>query len=583
MLSKILVANRGEIAVRVMRTCRELGLPTVAIYSEPDRDAMHVRFADEAFPIGGRTAAESYLNMEAILDVLRRCGADGVHPGYGFLSEHPGFAQAVTDLGVTFIGPPPAAIELMGDKINARRVAAAAGVPTVPGSPESLVSPQDLIVFGDTYGWPVAVKAAFGGGGRGMKVIAAAAEAATAIQAAEREAVAYFARPELYVEKFLTWPRHVEMQVLADAHGNVVWLGERDCSVQRRHQKLVEETPAPDFPPDLRRAMGEASVRLARACSYVGVGTVEFLYQDGAFYFLEMNTRLQVEHPVTELVTGLDLVEWQLRVAAGEPLGFGQDDITTSGHAIEVRVNAEDPAGGRFLPSPGTTTSFDSPAGPGVRVDAGYVAGDTVSAFYDNLVAKVIVWAGDRATARRRMLRALGETRVGGVATTIPALKVILDHADFVAASHSTNWVGEHLDLSHVASPVELAPRPPHSGREPAPNTEWRSRRGVPSVTTWAPGGARTSLGAGGDHSSPPGAPLRRHSAGRIVAPMPGTVVRLLVKAGELVTADAAICVIEAMKMENIVLSGVAGTVTMVSVAAGDSLDSGALIAVVDA
>ena len=249
MLSKILVANRGEIAVRVMRTCRELGLPTVAIYSEPDRDAMHVRFADEAFPIGGRTAAESYLNMEAILDVLRRCGADGVHPGYGFLSEHPGFAQAVTDLGVTFIGPPPAAIELMGDKINARRVAAAAGVPTVPGSPESLVSPQDLIVFGDTYGWPVAVKAAFGGGGRGMKVIAAAAEAATAIQAAEREAVAYFARPELYVEKFLTWPRHVEMQVLADAHGNVVWLGERDCSVQRRHQKLVEETRRRTFPP----------------------------------------------------------------------------------------------------------------------------------------------------------------------------------------------------------------------------------------------------------------------------------------------------------------------------------------------
>jgi acetyl-CoA/propionyl-CoA carboxylase biotin carboxyl carrier protein len=580
-LRKILIANRGEIAVRVMRTCRELGLSTVAVYSEPDREAMHVRFADEAFPIGGRTAAESYLNIDAILDVLRRSGADGVHPGYGLLSEHPGFAQAVNGLGVIFIGPSSAAIEMMGDKISARRIAEAARVPTVPGRGEPLSSPRELIAFGDTHGWPVAVKAAFGGGGRGMKVAAAGAEAADAMESAEREAVAYFARPELYVEKFLTWPRHIEMQVLADTHGHVVWLGERDCSVQRRHQKLVEETPAPDFPDDVRRAMGEASVRLARACSYAGVGTVEFLYQDGAFYFLEMNTRLQVEHPVTELVTGLDLVEWQLRVAAGEPLGFGQGDIASSGHAIEVRVNAEDPAGGRFLPSPGTLTSFVPPAGPGVRVDAGYAAGDTVSVFYDNLVAKVIVWAGDRAAARRRMLRALGETRVSGVATTIPAHQVILEHADFAAARHSTNWVGERLDLPDQASPPEPAPGPARFAREPAPNAGWRSRRGVPSVTTWSAGAARASLGAPAGPPAPPGDPVRDLAADRIVAPMQGTIVRLLADVGDLVEADAGICVIEAMKMENVVRSGRTGTITQINVTTGDSLEPGALIAVI--
>jgi acetyl-CoA/propionyl-CoA carboxylase biotin carboxyl carrier protein len=583
-LRKILIANRGEIAVRVMRTCRELGLPTVAVYSEPDRDAMHVRFADEAFTLGGRTAAESYLNVDAILGALRRSGADAVHPGYGFLSEHPGFAQAVTGLGVTFIGPPPAAIEMMGDKISARRLAEAAGVPVVPGRAEPLSSPRELIAFGDAHGWPVVVKAAFGGGGRGMKVVAAAAGAAGAMESAEREAVAYFTRPELYVEKFLTWPRHIEMQVLADTHGHAVWLGERDCSVQRRHQKLVEETPAPDFPDDARRAMGEASVRLARACSYVGVGTVEFLYSGSAFYFLEMNTRLQVEHPVTELVTGLDLVEWQLRVAAGEPLDFGQGDVRARGHAIEVRVNAEDPAGGRFLPSPGTLTSFVLPAGPGVRVDAGYAAGDTVSVFYDNLVAKVIVWAGDRAAARRRMLRALGETRISGVATTIPAHLVILDHPDFAAARHSTNWVGERLELPdemsppEPVSPPEPAPGPARLGREPAPNAGWRSRRGVPSVTTWSAGAARAGPRA---PAGPPGDPVRDLAADRIVAPMQGTIVRLLADVGDLVEADAGICVIEAMKMENVVRSGRTGTVTQINVAAGDSLEPGALIALI--
>jgi acetyl-CoA/propionyl-CoA carboxylase biotin carboxyl carrier protein len=573
-LKKVLIANRGEIAVRVIRTCREMGIATVAVYSDLDRDALHVRLADEAYALGGQTAAESYLNTEAILRAITESGADAVHPGYGFFSENTDFARAITAMGVTFIGPPPEAIEVMGDKISSRIAAAEAGVQGVPGRNDTLSDPAQVIAFGEEFGWPVAIKAAYGGGGRGMKVVHSAEEAAAALESAMRESLSYFGRSECYVERYLTWPRHIEMQVLGDQHGNVLWLGERDCSAQRRHQKLVEESPAPNFPDDIRRAMGEAAVKVSRACGYYNAGTVEFLFQDGEFFFLEMNTRLQVEHPVTELVTGLDLVEWQLRVAAGETLTFGQEDVQRLGHAIEVRINAEDPAGGRFSPSPGTLATFRAPSGPGVRLDAGYEAGDTVSQYYDNLIAKLIVWGPDRDRARRRMLRAIEETSITGVATTLPADVIILSDDEFVAGTHSTKWVETNLDFSSIVSPTSVTTDSEGLVRREVV-AEIDGKRVsvalyVPEFEGPRPAAARPSRRAPVAASS---------GSGSVTIPMQGTIVKVAVEVGQSVAVGDAIVILEAMKMENTVVAARSGTVTSVSVAAGDSVNTGDVVA----
>ncbi|HVT41930.1 MAG TPA: acetyl-CoA carboxylase biotin carboxylase subunit [Acidimicrobiales bacterium] len=586
MLQKILIANRGEIAVRVIRTCREMGIGTVAVYSNLDRDAQHVRMADEAYALGGETAADSYLNTEAILNAIEQSGADGVHPGYGFFSENTDFARAITDRGVTFIGPPPEAIEVMGDKISSRLAAEKAGVAGVPGRSEALTSPDEVVAFGEEYGWPVAIKAAYGGGGRGMKVVQSAAEAAEAMESAAREAQAYFGRPEIYPERYLTWPRHVEMQVLADQHGHTLWLGERDCSAQRRHQKLVEESPAPDFPDDIRRAMGEAAVKVSEACGYYNAGTVEFLYQDGEFYFLEMNTRLQVEHPVTELVTGLDLVAWQIRIASGEALDFTQADVQRNGHAIEVRINAEDPSGGRFSPSPGTLTSFHQPSGPGVRLDGGYEPGDTVSQYYDNLIAKLVVWAPDREAARRRMLRAIGETTITGVATTLPAHEAILSHEDFAAATHSTKWVEERLDLSGLVADAGGAPAPapadddvPTVQRDVTAEVDGRRF----SVRLWVPDlGPAAPAGRASRPKRAAASTVAGSGSGTVTVPMQGTIVKVLVAEGDVVEVGQAICLLEAMKMENAVAAEKEGVVKEIRVSAGDSVGAGDIVAVIE-
>jgi acetyl-CoA/propionyl-CoA carboxylase biotin carboxyl carrier protein len=598
MFSKVLIANRGEIAVRVIRTCRELGIATVAVYSELDRDALHVRLADEAYALGGQTAAESYLNTEKILDAIRRSGAEAVHPGYGFFSENTDFARAITQLGVTFIGPPPAAIEVMGDKISSRLAAEKAGVSGVPGDNAVLTSGEQVVAFGEKNGWPVAIKAAYGGGGRGMRVVKSADEAQAALESAMSEALKGFGRDECYLERYLTWPRHIEMQVFADPKAHAVWIGERDCSSQRRHQKLIEESPAPEFPDKVRQAMGEAAVKVAKACGYVNAGTVEFLYQDGEFFFLEMNTRLQVEHPVTEMVVGIDLVELQLRIAAGEPLPIKQGELAgrRRGHAMEARINAEDPAGGRFLPSPGKITRFRRADGFGVRTDAGYDEGDEVSQYYDNLVAKLVVWGEDREQARRRLLRALRETEIEGIATTIPAHLAILEHPDFIAAKHSTKWVEDTLDLSAVTSAAAPATETAEDGEAKVQrdvDVEVDGRRF--KVRLWVPDVAPAVV-AGGAAAGRAGAPTGRSrpragggsgaggaaGSGNVTVPMQGTIVKVLVSEGDTVEVGQAICVLEAMKMENNVLAEKAGTVREIKVQPGQAVGAGDIVATIE-
>jgi acetyl-CoA/propionyl-CoA carboxylase biotin carboxyl carrier protein len=563
-----------------------MGIATVAVYSELDRNALHVRLADEAFALGGQTATESYLNTEAILDVVRRSGSDGVHPGYGFFSENADFAKAITDMGVAFIGPPPAAIVEMGDKVSSRKAALRGGVPIVPGTTEFITNADEIREFGNTNGWPVAIKAAFGGGGRGMKVVHDAEHVPEAMESAQRESKASFGRDEIYLERYLTHPRHIEVQIVGDTHGNVVWVSTRDCSAQRRHQKLIEEAPAPNLPDGVEEAMGAAAVKAALVVGYYNVGTVEFIYQDGDFFFLEMNTRLQVEHPVTEVITGIDLVEWQIRVASGEKLPLTQKAILAHrrGHGIEIRINAENPTGGKFLPSPGTISKLSAASGFGVRFDSGYESGDTVSQYYDNLVGKLIVWGQDRDTAIARSIRALDEMVVEGIHTTIPADLVILRHPDFQAVKHNTKWVEETLDLSTLVSSTgatQTNSAQTNETRLVERNTtvevngkRFEVKMWVPEIATGALGKAKKSLRAGSSIGSAIG-------SGDVVAPMQGTIVKVIAIVGQSVKVGDPVVVLEAMKMENQITAEKAGTVSKIHVKAGDIVGAGDVLVVI--
>jgi acetyl-CoA/propionyl-CoA carboxylase biotin carboxyl carrier protein len=581
-LTKILIANRGEIAVRIIRTAREMGIATVAVYSDLDRDALHVRLADEAYALGGQTAAESYLNTAAIVDAIERSGADGVHPGYGFFSENADFARMITEMGVAFIGPPPAAIVEMGDKVSSRRAALRGGAPIVPGTTDFVTTAKEIIDFGNDNGWPVAIKAAFGGGGRGMKVVQTADAVQEAMDSAQRESKAFFGRDEIYVERYLTWPRHIEVQLVGDTHGNVVWVSTRDCSAQRRHQKLIEEAPAPALPSGLEEKMGEAAVKAAKAVGYCNAGTVEFIYQDDEFFFLEMNTRLQVEHPVTEVITGIDLVEWQIRVASGEKLPMTQKQVLArrNGHGIEVRINAENPAGGKFLPSPGIITTLTTPDGFGTRFDSGYEAGDTVSQFYDNLIGKLIVWGKDRDTAIARTIRALEEMRIEGVHTTIPADLAILRHPDFAAVRHSTKWVEERLDLSDIGSSAGQTDAPESGLVMRQTTVEVNAKRfevkvWVPATTGAAVAKAKKTTRAGQSSGG-------KGASGDVTAPMQGTIVKVQVEVGQEVQIGDTVVVLEAMKMENQITAEKAGKVAKVNVSAGSSVGAGDVLVVIE-
>ncbi len=452
MIESVLVANRGEIALRVIRGAKEMGIRTIAVFSEADRTSPHVLHADEAYPIGPARASESYLATDRLLDAARRSGAEAVHPGYGFLAERGDFAEAVAGAGLLFVGPSAATIRAMGDKTEARRRMAAVGVPVVPGTDVPLESARQARRAARAVGLPVVLKAAAGGGGKGMRVVRRAKEVEGAFESAAREAEAAFGDGSVYVERFLERPRHIEIQIFGDGHGNAVHLFERECSIQRRHQKLIEEAPSPLLGPDERRRMGEAAVRAARAVDYTGAGTVEFLYAGDEFFFLEMNTRLQVEHPVTEMVTGLDLVEWQFRVAAGEPLPLRQDGIPMRGHSIECRITSESPFDG-FLPATGVVGEMDIPGGPGVRWDGGIAGGTEIGLHYDPLLGKLITWAPDRTGAIRRMERALGELKIGGVSTSAPLLLRIMREPDFLAGRLSTAYLREHPALFETGVP----------------------------------------------------------------------------------------------------------------------------------
>jgi acetyl-CoA/propionyl-CoA carboxylase, biotin carboxylase, biotin carboxyl carrier protein len=574
MFDKVLVANRGEIAVRISRTLRELGAGSVAVYSEADRGSLHVAYADEAFLIGPPPAAESYLKIDTLVETALRAGAQAVHPGYGFLAENAAFARAVRDAGLVWIGPPPDAIDLMGEKTRARTVMQRAGVPIIPGTTEPVESVDELLSLGESIGYPLLIKAAAGGGGKGMEVVETAAQAERAFETARRQGQSYFGNPDVYVEKLIVDPRHVEVQVLADAHGNVVHLGERDCTIQRRHQKLVEETPSPAVDDELRARIGKIGVEAALAAGYVSAGTIEgLLTADGEYFFMEMNTRIQVEHTVTEMVTGLDLVREQVLIALGEPLSFTQEEVSLRGHAIECRINAEDASRG-FLPAPGLVTAYREPAGPGVRVDSGVEAGREVVGAYDPMISKLIVHGVDREHARRRMLRALGEYVIEGPSTLIPFHTALLEHDCFIRGETCAGIV-ESLDLD---------------GDRPSNKLLLAQGRSVERVRTVEVDGRRFEV-----RVTEPEAPWLelarrrrervRAGGGRgtdvVVSPMQGTVLSVAVAEGDEVEAGALICIVEAMKMENEVHAHRAGTVSELSVAPGEPVANGQTVCVI--
>ena len=577
-MKSVLVANRGEIAVRIIRTAQEMGLRTIAVYSEPDRDAYHAHLAEQAWNIGPAPAGQSYLNIERILNVAAETGAEAVHPGYGFLSENPTFAQAVIDAGLIWVGPPPGAIAAMGDKVASRQIAIKAGAPVVPGTTSPLESPAEIEAAAEQLGYPVLIKASRAGGGRGMRTVDHPSEIEEALASAQREADAYFGSPEVYLEKKLTDVHHIEAQILVDHHHNYVYLGERDCSVQRRHQKIIEEAPSAVLNLAQSRELGEAALRIARTCDYRNAGTVEFLADSsGSFFFLEMNTRLQVEHTVTEMVTGVDLVREQLRIAAGRPTSA--IGLRADGHAIEMRINAEDPYN-NFLPTPGRINTYREPAGPGVRVDGWVSAGVTVPRFYDNLLAKLVVWSPTRTQAIGRARRALEEYEITGVPTTIPVHRAVLNHPDFIAARHHTDWLETEIDLSPAEPEAPGSLPEKESVVRQDMTVEIGGRRFV--VSYWEPDVGQEDRPAKVRRRPPK--PARRPMVaadGAVTAPMQGTIVKVNVKIGDRVDSEDTICVLEAMKMENAVPAGKEGNVVEIRIEPGDSVAAGAVVALV--
>jgi len=587
MFSKVLVANRGEIAVRVIRALDELGIASVAVYSEADRDAQHARRATEAYLLGPGPAAESYLVVDKLLEVIEQSGAEAVHPGYGFLAENAAFAQRLEQAGVTFIGPPASAIEAMGSKTRARELMQAAGVPIVPGTTEPVETVEAAAEIAREIGFPIAVKAAGGGGGKGFRVALERDKLADAFEGAAREGEKFFSDPTVYLERYLPDPRHVEVQVLADAHGSVIHLGERDCSIQRRHQKLIEESPAPVVDDELRARIGAIATEAARAVGYRSAGTIEGLLQDGEYYFLEMNTRVQVEHCVTEATTGIDIVREQVRIAAGEPLSLSQDDVVLRGHAIECRINAED-AAKNFAPAPGTITRYREPSGPGVRVDSGVLAGSEITPLYDPMVAKLIVWDVDRESATRRMARALDEFEIDGVRTLIPFHKAIMASEQWARAETCRDLVEDQEWLGRLA--FDAAPA---SGGHEGDGSEPLER-----VYTVEVSGKRFDvrvLGdaiaapAGGNSAAPAGArPRRERKSGgggaggdTLASPLQGNVFKVLVTQGATVEEGALVCIIEAMKMENEITAHKAGVIAELPISEGAAVTAGDTLAVI--